>query len=167
MQIINDFTKRMLKEFKAIEGCYPYMVSHLGHVCNCETKKILKSHCNARGYLKIQLKGKCRYIHILVLEAYKGPRPKGAQGCHGPDGPLNNNINNLRWDTPENNYKDKRKPVAKGEQVYTAKLTTRNVKEIRRLSKIGVSTRQIAKIFDVTHSTVGNILKGKRWGHVK
>lgn len=155
-----------IRTFKQIKGLDPYMINRRGDILNSETDYKLTPHCNARGYLKIKLKGKCRYIHLLVLATFKGKRPPGAHGCHKDDNPKNNRIGNLKWDTPENNYAQKRKPVAKGEEVYTAKLTKRKVKEIKRLGKLEISNRQIAKIFDVAHTTIGKILNGERWGHV-
>lgn len=45
-------------------------------------------------------------VHHLVLETFVGPRPDGQHGCHFDDNPLNNHINNLRWDTPTSNRLD-------------------------------------------------------------
>ena len=47
-----------------------------------------------------------KYIHRLVLEAFVGPCPNGAEGCHWDDNPLNNNLENLRWDTRSANRQD-------------------------------------------------------------
>jgi hypothetical protein len=44
----------------------------------------------------------------IVLEAFVGPRPDGTESCHYPDpNPGNNDVANLRWDTPCENAKDK------------------------------------------------------------
>lgn len=45
-------------------------------------------------------------VHLLVLEAFVGPRPHGLVGCHGPGGQHNNHVDNLRWDTHSNNVRD-------------------------------------------------------------
>lgn len=47
-----------------------------------------------------------RQIHILVLEAFVGPRPLGMFGLHADDNPHNNHLNNLRWGTPSENTAD-------------------------------------------------------------
>lgn len=47
-------------------------------------------------------------VHRLVLEAFIGPCPDGMVGCHTDGDPLNNRLDNLRWDTPSNNNRDKR-----------------------------------------------------------
>lgn len=45
-------------------------------------------------------------VHVLVLEAFVGPRPKGWVACHN-DGDINNNrLSNLRWDTYSSNNHD-------------------------------------------------------------
>src|SRR5688500_4928598 len=37
-------------------------------------------------------------IHRLVLMAFVGPCPAGMEGCHNDGNPLNNALDNLRWD---------------------------------------------------------------------
>ena len=46
-------------------------------------------------------------VHVLVLEAFVGPRPDGFQACHNDGNRLNNHAYNLRWDTIEANHADK------------------------------------------------------------
>jgi hypothetical protein len=65
------------------------------------------------GYLRVTL---CRpatkkavLVHHLVLIAFVGPRPEGFDGCHNDGNPANNCLDNLRWDTPSGNMRDKRK----------------------------------------------------------
>lgn len=53
-------------------------------------------------------KGKSFKIHHLVLETFVGPRPDGMVGCHNNGDKLNNHVDNLRWDTPGANNRDKR-----------------------------------------------------------
>lgn len=48
-------------------------------------------------------------IHILVLEAFRGPRPPGQEACHGPGGCADARLVNLRWNTKEANEADKRR----------------------------------------------------------
>jgi hypothetical protein len=47
-----------------------------------------------------------KYVHTLVLEAFVGPRPEGAEACHGPAGRYVNTPENLRWDTKKANAQD-------------------------------------------------------------
>jgi hypothetical protein len=59
------------------------------------------------GYLRVTIHGESVPVHILVLEAFHGPRPFGKEGCHGPGGQKDNSAENLRWDTHQENEKDK------------------------------------------------------------
>jgi HNH endonuclease/NUMOD4 motif len=45
-------------------------------------------------------------VHVLVAEAFLGPRPPGMYCCHHDDDKDNNRADNLRWDTPGNNNRD-------------------------------------------------------------
>lgn len=61
-------------------------------------------------HLKVALSdgGKVRqhYIHRLVLEAFVGPCPEGAEACHYDDDPANNALENLRWASSSENRQD-------------------------------------------------------------
>ena len=46
-------------------------------------------------------------VHRLVLEAFVGPCPPGMECCHWDDNPLNNRLDNLRWDTHSANQHDR------------------------------------------------------------
>lgn len=48
-----------------------------------------------------------RYVHRAVLEAFVGPCPPGMECCHWDDDPANNRLENLRWDTPSGNARDR------------------------------------------------------------
>lgn len=45
--------------------------------------------------------------HVLVLEAFVGPRPAGMEVCHANDIPTDNRLANLRWDLPAANCADR------------------------------------------------------------
>lgn len=48
-----------------------------------------------------------KLVYRLVLEAFKGPCPKGKEACHYPDHDVTNcRLDNLRWDTRYNNVWD-------------------------------------------------------------
>lgn len=65
---------------------------------------------NAYGYKRVHLAKNGRRVskavHAVVLEAFVGPRPDGMLACHNDGDPSNNRLENLRWDTPENNARD-------------------------------------------------------------
>lgn len=45
-------------------------------------------------------------VHVLVLTAFVGSRPDGLEACHGPNGPADNRLTQLRWDTRSSNVLD-------------------------------------------------------------
>lgn len=56
---------------------------------------------------------------------------------------------------------------AKGERVNTAKLTAAQVTEIRtRYAAGGVTQKQLAVEYDVTHGTLGKIVRYEAWTHL-
>lgn len=74
--------------------------------------RILKQARHPAGYMYISFSGgrkqrKNAKVHHLVLEAFIGPRPEGTEGCHANDIPDDNRADNLRWDTPKANVRDK------------------------------------------------------------
>jgi hypothetical protein len=125
-----------------------------------------------RTYLSIQFprnkKMVTRYVHRVILEAFVGPCPPGMTACHNDGNPRNNNLQNLRWDTPHNNSLDKRRhgtmPV--GSKHHNAKLNELGVKAVRALRAAGWSCRSISILFDVDGLTIWNIDQGISWTHV-
>lgn len=45
-------------------------------------------------------------VHLLVLEAFVGPRPDGMEACHNNGDMHDNRASNLRWDTKRANAQD-------------------------------------------------------------
>jgi len=71
----------------------------------------LKRLSNRYGYQHVHLtkdgKKKNPGVHVLVLEAFVGPRPdEHFVGCHNDGDPSNNRLENLRWDSRANNGLD-------------------------------------------------------------
>lgn len=102
-----------------------YEVSDLGRVRSLRRKvwqprgagfwrtqesRILKPSV-ARGYLRVTLRDSgvvsSQAVHRLVLTAFVGPCPSGMEACHFDDDPTNNQLSNLRWDTPSANHRDR------------------------------------------------------------
>ena len=95
-----------------------YQVSNLGQVKSMKFGRelLLKSRpTGPYGYLGMTLYKRIKHkhtkkydrkIHLLVLEAFVGPRPEGLVGCHNDGDVTNNTLENLRWDTQANNIQD-------------------------------------------------------------
>ncbi|RUU22663.1 HNH endonuclease [Mesorhizobium sp. M7A.F.Ca.AU.002.06.1.1] len=111
------------------------------------------------------------YVHLLVLEAFVGPRPDGLEGCHNDGNPDNNRLDNLRWDTPESNQADR---IAHGTDIRgikngQSKLTEEDISAIRReyVPRVkGSDCRALASKYGVSHSLIAGIVRNKTWRHV-
>lgn len=127
-----------------------------------------------RGYLKCTVRdattGKrvsCG-VHVLILEAFRGPCPDGLEGCHNNGNNFDNRIQNLRWDTPASNNEDRAKHgvLPRGEQVKMSDLTPPMVQTIRRLRRRGMSYGQLEKRFPVTKRALRKICNRETWAHI-
>lgn len=107
------------------------------------------------------------YIHRLVLTAFVGPCPDGFEACHNDGSPLNNKLENLRWDTHLSNLADKKKHGTQinGERHKLAKLTKDKVLKIRSLQG-KISHQKLSEIFNVSRRLIGGIMSRTKWKHV-
>ena len=64
----------------------------------------------------------------------------------------------------ERHYSHTHPESRRGEANGRARLRTRDVVDIRRMQ--GIAQRRIAKIYGISKSQVGNILRGESWNHV-
>lgn len=108
-----------------------------------------------------------KYVHVLVLETFIGPRPKGMECCHNDGTPTNNRLENLRWDTQTNNNADKVRhgTMLCGELIRGSKLSDSDVRNILACSG-KETTITTAKRFKVSRPIISNIQTGKRWKHI-
>ena len=118
------------------------------------------------GYPSVSLKinGEVEYcyVHRLVLEAFVGPCPEGMECRHLDDDKLNNNLSNLQWGTRLENMADavRNAKMSKGEGHWLAKLTEKNICEIKRLYSEGSHDQNdLAKMFDVNQTGISKIVR--------
>jgi hypothetical protein len=160
-----------------------YEVSNLGRVrrkegsaCRYKTAKVLrqkemKHETMKRGYLQVTLKNsvlgaKTMYVHRMVCQAFHGSSPDPLyQCCHGDGDSHNNNKDNLRWDTRSANENDRilHGTHNRGQRHGLSKLKDEQVIEIKRRLVNGQSARSLAKEYEVSQTTIGDIKKGRRW----
>ncbi len=129
---------------------------------------------NRTGYLRAVLYGTgrrvVRMVHHLVLEAFVGPRPEGACACHANDRKDDNRLENLRWDTPRANWRDRRANglvhPRRGSDHPQAKLREGLVLLAIDRMRQGERQCQVARELGVSETTISSIRKGRTWRHV-
>lgn len=74
-----------------------YEITEDGRVINKHTGRVLKGQPNGKGYLRVHIDGKLRFIHRMVAEKYV-PNPDNLEQVNHKDGnKLNNCAENLEW----------------------------------------------------------------------
>lgn len=111
-----------------------------------------------------------KFVHILVLETFVGPRPFPEYDCcHNDGNPANNNLDNLRWDTKKSNAADRKKhkpdSYAKGERSRSS-LTNEDVFHAWELINAGERDSDIAVILGTKKQNIRSIRSGKTWKHL-
>jgi hypothetical protein len=168
--------------YKLIPGFLGYFATEDGDIYSawrhgCGNKKFgdlhkKASHPNNVGnmtYRQVSLicngKATRQYVGHLVLLAFVGPRPAGYQMCHGPNGSLDDSIENVSWGTTKKNSCDDKLrdgTLLTGEYGTNAKLKQSQIEEIYQL-KGKRSQRSIADDYGVHQCEISRILSGKRW----
>jgi hypothetical protein len=130
--------------------------------------KPLKLTPNTVGYLKFGAQdgtGKrvTLQVHVVVCEAFHGPRPSPRHQARHLDGNrLNCRADNLAWGTPAENTADK---VRHG--VIKTALTEAQVLKIRETYAAGgVLQRQLAVEYKVSRTLISLIVARKKWTHI-
>ena len=173
----------MQAERRDIPGHPGYAADAAGHVWSCRGRRSLdgkpvwrklapawkrKSKC-FQVLLYAGGRARCAPVARLVFEAFVGPKPSGLEGCHNDGNPRNNRIENLRYDTHQENMRDKERhgTVARGERAGNVKLTEARVREIRRLCAGGLSQAKAGRLHGVSQVRIHFIVAGKAWRHVR
>jgi hypothetical protein len=109
-------------------------------------------------------------VHRLVLETFVGPCPPGLEACHNNGDSLDSRLVNLRWDTRKANAADTtlhgQRVYLRGEKSPGARLTPASVQRARALVAAGQSFRATGRELGVSHRTISDVIRGKRWTHV-
>lgn len=114
--------------------------------------------------------GKRMSAHRFSHKLYRGEIPKGVNVCHKCDTPKCVNPKHLFLGTAKDNIRDciKKKrfvfpPIPFG-QKHRAKLNIKTATKIRTLYFNGkLSYRKIADMFDVSASTISNVIRNELW----
>lgn len=166
---------------REVDGWPGYSVGDDGSVWSCRTFhgticgvwRRLRPRADRDGYLSVTLCNrqdrKTVKVAHLVLAAFVGPRPDGAEAAHWPNvDPADNRLVNLRWATHRDNAQDKVRggTAAAGESHGCARLTEDDVRGILIDRQTGMTIRALAEKYGVSTYPVWAILRGKNWTHV-
>lgn len=114
------------------------------------------------GHLSVAIgKGNSVLVHILVMMAFVGPRPDGADVAHGDGDPTNNRLSNLRYATRTSNNQD---------MVYHGRRRL-SVEQVRRVRTVAHSYhgagRDLAAEMGVSQATISAVYVRRSYGHVE
>jgi hypothetical protein len=159
------------KDIKDYEGLY--QVSNLGKVKSLKfgKEKILKPGKSKKGYLAVVLCDntirKTFKVHRLIALTFIDNLHNKPQINHINGIKLDNRVDNLEWCTNGENGKhafdNGLRIPQKGENRYNSKLKEFQVINIKKDNR---SHRVIAKDYNVDHSLIGLIKRGKCWKHL-
>lgn len=166
-------------EWRPVARAPRFEISECGDLRLAATLRRLRGFIDADGYLRYAIKG-CEKsgpvcAHILVAEAFIGPRPSpGYEVAHENGSRTLNHFTNLRWSLPADNQADKvlHGTSMAGERNPHAKISDADVLDIRReyrLIKIRGSGRSVAELdlrYGLCRSTIIDIATGKTWKHL-
>ena len=153
-----------------IPGFSDYSISDLGQIKGPRSGA-MRFQITWNKYLRVGLyknrRSHNKFVHVLVLESFVGPRPKNYECGHLDGDPQNNKLTNLRWvSRKENQFHRKLHGTHDmGEKSSQAKLTEKQVKYIRKVFCRGQGPI-LAKKFGVTSSAIYAVINRESWAHI-
>ncbi len=181
--------------WKVIEDFPDYTVSNLGRIKRIipdkynRKLKVLKQWNHKKGYLTVELNGKSRNVHRLVLMTFKPVFNMNELQCNHIDGDKKNNLlENLEWcNNSENqihafkigleNNQGENHPMFGKHHLQKSKikmsknnpnrLSNKKIIDIETDIKNKLSGKDISKKYNILQSTVSRIKNKKGYYHVK
>lgn len=117
------------------------------------------------GYMRVTLYGeggrRQEYLHRLILLAFVGKPDPGQETRHLDGNPANNRLDNLAWGTKQENAADRvrHRTSRAGPDSPLARLTARQVRDIRRRATGGTPQAQLARRYRVGRSTISRLVQ--------
>lgn len=138
-----------------------YEISSLGNVRSLRSATRLKPFPNIDGYPQVGLcyqgAKKHKRIHVLVLEAFVGPRPLNHDSRHLDSDKSNYKLSNLEWATYAVNNQDN---VARGLYRTNVPIPDDLVREIRALVLVRGETDAYCKSKGISRTSFHCIRRG-------
>lgn len=173
--------------WRPIQSCSGYEASSLGrirstrwsinrfHRAMADAPRIKAQSINENGYCTLQVgHGKRRRVHVLVAEAFLGPKPPRMDVNHIDGNKANNRPDNLEYLSRSDNHRHafklglSKSPFTgrMGAKHFMAKLTDRDVLALREDFSAGVSRRDLAIKYGISYYTVWDITTRRSWTHI-
>lgn len=166
----------VMSERRPILGFENYSVSTGGEVrrevdskTGSPAGRVLRQH-TVRGYRLVWLYGdgsrKLRSVHRVLWEAFNGEIPDGLQVNHRNGDKLDNRLENLELVTPAENTRHAIDVLGRrrdGEDHSMAKVTEKDVFELRKSFAAGARSVELAERFGLSRSAVHRIVTGRTW----
>lgn len=147
---------------------FPYSVRFDG-----DQPRRMKSRPDKDGYRLVTLCANGRRttlrVHVMVLLAWHGPKPVGAEARHRNNKRDDNRPTNLLWGTKADNAKDiaRSGTAARGSNNGFARLTEAVALRVKLRLRDDPSARKVAREFDLSVGCVRAIKDGRTWTHVR
>lgn len=150
-----------------------YEVSNQGRVRALQAVKgykagrLRKITQNQYGYQYVPLSknGKARnhFLHVLVAEAFWGPKPAGLVVNHKNGVKTDCRLENLEFVTPRENCLHRSRVLGKcrGEAHYKARFTDQELEMMRQMARQGIPQRRIAACFNTRQSYVSAVVNNQ------
>lgn len=152
---------------KNIQGYENYFATKEGKIFSSKTKTLKELlYENVGGYLRVKLykngKGTKVLVHRIIALCYLPKQNISKKIINHKDGnKQNNNVNNLEWCDYSENLIHAYDILKRS--LPNAKLTNTEIIQIRQLNKNGISQKELKKIYNVSHSTISEIINQKRY----
>jgi DNA-binding CsgD family transcriptional regulator len=146
-----------------------YLVSDDGIVINNETGKVLVQILDLNGYYYVNLYDPEKHtvrVHKMVAETFLGKSDKIVNHKDGVK--TNNSVSNLEYVTHSENTRHAYEIglMKKGENKSWAKLSEKDVCDIKKMFVENISSTEIANKYKVSVGTISNIRSGRAWKDV-
>ena len=141
-----------------------YEITKDGEVINIRWGgRKVKPQPNGKGYLRVHIAGRMRFVHRLVAEKYV-PNPNNLPQVNHKDGnKKNNRADNLEW---VSNYENRQHAVKEGLQIHGercpwAKLKQQDVDYIKEHNE--TPSKELSAMFNISVGMIRAIRRGSSW----
>ncbi len=170
-KMLNDFPAYRISNFGRIQSRWVTRACYDGFKVEDVWNDLTPGN-DGNGYPQVVLcdgygKKRTTRVHNLVAKYFLGPKPhKSMIVRHVDSNPSNNHVSNLAYGTYTDNENDKISNGTWNTRNGGAKITPKQVKEIREKLKSGSSQEDLASEYCVSRPTINRISNNKIWREV-